>query len=70
MIAYCRLSVKSNSGKRTAPGGPGPLPVRLRTRHASGIYHFTRTRYFRRDSPSAATGTVNRAAKAAVFSYL
>ena len=33
-------------------------------------YHCTRTRYFRRDSALAATGTWNCAANAAVFSYL
>ena len=33
-------------------------------------YHCTRTRYFSTDSALAATGTVKRAAKAAVFSYL
>lgn len=33
-------------------------------------HHLARTRYFRTEVPSLATGTVNCAAKAAVFVYL
>jgi len=43
-----------------------------RLRKATGVenYHFARTRYLRTEVPSLATGTLNCAAKAAVFVYL
>jgi hypothetical protein len=36
-------------------------------RHEPSAYHFARMRYCRTDVPSLATGTLNCAAKAAVF---